>query len=326
MGRPLTACACILAAVALFVLNSELMQAESAAVPPFFMIWLCHSGQALFVPLAPATPPPTAASAAPTALLRPVSRAAFALSVGTMTCNYLFVLALGMASVTVVNAIYMGSIGPTYLLSIALLGERPRAPKQLAVAVVLVGIGLMAADGPPEGGEGGAVGGAVGSSRAGVAVAVLSSMVAACQKVLFKRLVGEAASPAETLRVLGCIGLCHLLCLWPGMLLLHVTRLEPFSLPAAGDARGLCVTVALALCVNLLSTHALFLTGPVFSSAGFALTIPASALADAALHDGKITTTQLGGMCSILVGFVAMACMSDGGAPPATTELKQSAA
>ena len=50
------------------------------------------------------------------------------------------------------------------------------------------------------------------------------------------------------------------------------------------------------------------------------------ALADAALHDGKITTTQLGGMCSILVGFVAMACMSDGGAPPATTELKQSAA
>ena len=76
MGRPVTACACILAAVALFVLNSELMQAESAAVPPFFMIWLCHSGQALFVPLAPAAPPPTAASAAPTALLRPVSRAA----------------------------------------------------------------------------------------------------------------------------------------------------------------------------------------------------------------------------------------------------------
>ena len=110
MGRPLTACACILAAVALFVLNSELMQAESAAVPPFFMIWLCHSGQALFVPLAPAAPPPTAASAAPTTLLRPVSRAAFALSVGTMTCNYLFVVALGMASVTVVNAI--GHDGP----------------------------------------------------------------------------------------------------------------------------------------------------------------------------------------------------------------------
>jgi hypothetical protein len=45
-----------------------------------------------------------------------------------MLANYLFVVALELASVTVVNAIYMGHVGPTLLLSVALLGERSHGP------------------------------------------------------------------------------------------------------------------------------------------------------------------------------------------------------
>ena len=73
----------------------------------------------------------------------------------------------------------------------------------------------------------------------------------------------------------------HLLLLWPGMLLLSVTGLEPLQLPSAAGAEfSLAMNVLCALCVNLLTNWAMALTNPVLSSAGFALTIPAAALAD----------------------------------------------
>jgi hypothetical protein len=77
--RYAVASACLLLSVAFFVANSELMQAEAAAaVPPFFMIWLCHSSMASFLLL-------TAGRAGGAVTLRPLSRAALALSAGTIS-------------------------------------------------------------------------------------------------------------------------------------------------------------------------------------------------------------------------------------------------
>ena len=74
----------------------------------------------------------------------------------------------------------------------------------------------------------------------------------------------------------------HLVCLWPAVVLLHITGFEPFviSLSAATDGdvavgggtgsysqllfEGLGMNVVLALVVNLLSTHAK--TSPHLSS------------------------------------------------------------
>jgi len=133
------------------------------------------------------------------------------------------------------------------------------------------------------------------------------------------------------------MGLCHLLCLWPAMVLLHITGLEvlplPTGLPTAATAslwqlRGLGANVVLALAVNLLSTHAMNLTTPVFSGAGMALTIPASVAADVMLHGGAVSSAiQWAGMVCILAGFLGLVKASGGDAH--TEELaegKQSAA
>jgi len=117
----------------------------------------------------------------------------------------------------------------------------------------------------------------------------------------------------------------HLVCLWPGIVLLHITGFEPFdiTLSAAPDGavaedvvtgsysqllfEGLGMNVVLALIVNLLSTHAMNLTTPVFSGAGMALTIPASVVADLALHGDAVTSvTQWVGMVSIVAGFFGL--------------------
>jgi len=61
------------------------------------------------------------------------------------------------------------------------------------------------------------------------------------------------------------------------------------------------------MAVNLLSTHAMNLTTPVFSGAGMALTIPASVSADVLLHGGAVSSaTQWAGMACILAGFLAL--------------------
>lgn len=214
--RYTVASVCLLLSVVFFVANSELMQAEAEmSVPPFFMIWLCHSAMATFLL------PTIGRPAGSRVTLRAMSRAAIALSIGTMTANYLFVLALRMASVTVVNAIYMGNVGPTYILSVALLGERSGRQKQLAVGLVLLGIALMAVgehddvSGPGIGASNDTVsaaalvsqGAANGQHGAGVAIAVVSSVTFAVYKVLFKHIVGDISSTMDTMRVLGAVGL-----------------------------------------------------------------------------------------------------------------------
>jgi hypothetical protein len=104
----------------------------------------------------------------------------------------------------------------------------------------------------------------------------------------------------------------HLLLLWPGAVVLHFTGVEPFSTPTRMQLQGLGVNVVLALATNLLSTHAMNLTTPVFSGAGMALTIPASVFADVVLHGGAVSSaTQWAGMLGILGGFLGLVASSD---------------
>ena len=118
----------------------------------------------------------------------------------------------------------------------------------------------------------------------------------------------------------------HLLLLWPGAVLLHLTGVEPFSTPTRTQLQGLGANVVLALATNLLSTHAMNLTTPVFSGAGMALTIPASVVADVVLHGGAVSSaTQWAGMLGILGGFLGLVA-SSGDRAAAAAKPKESGA
>eukprot|EP01049_Picozoa_sp_SAG25_P010368 SAG25_NODE_1127_length_3875_cov_3.733316_6_plen_136_part_00 len=111
-GREGAACGAILLSVALFVLNSELMQEETASA--FLMIWLCHSAMAVLRPLSALLPGVAGGGEGEghqhwvrrhTERWRWNARPMLALAALHMGANYLFVVALSMSSVAVVSAI-----------------------------------------------------------------------------------------------------------------------------------------------------------------------------------------------------------------------------
>ena len=91
VAREALACSCILLSVALFVVNSEIMQAESesASVSSYLMIWLCHASMIVLLPVVAAL-----GRGGPDPAVQPLSREVVTLSALHMACNYLFVVAL----------------------------------------------------------------------------------------------------------------------------------------------------------------------------------------------------------------------------------------
>ena len=194
-----------------FVLNSELMQSETAAASftkPAALIWLCHAVMAALL-LAPdvAAAPPTPAAARLTARSAPIVE----ISLEYFVCNWLFVMALPLVGVSVTNAIYQGGLLFVYALSILMLGERATAAKTIAVAISCAGLLLLVpaaastgkAQPPPApmpagGGYQGAMQQPAAaaelearSRRGGSALALLASFAYALFKVRFKQLLRQ---------------------------------------------------------------------------------------------------------------------------------------
>ena len=311
-SKEVKAGALLILAVVLFVFNGELMQIETedAFKQPAILIWLCH---VLMVVLL--------ARAAPTAVpLRPSSPAIVELSVQYFICNWLFVVALPLIGVGVTNALYQGSMVFVYALSIPLLRERPTAGKTAAVLLSCCGLALLvpSGDASADGGDAAATA-TPARALAGWGVGLASSVSFAWFKVRFKLVLqrmGRKEAPdsaAATLRLLGLIGACHLLYLWPILLLLHVTGAEPIGpAPTLPVAAAVLLTATIAVAVNVMSQRALALTSPLFMSVGFAASIPAATLADVALRQLTLTWAAGVGMLLIISSQIAMAACADG--------------
>ncbi|RPA84332.1 hypothetical protein BJ508DRAFT_206294 [Ascobolus immersus RN42] len=121
----------------------------------------------------------------------------------------------------------------------------------------------------------------------GDTLAILGALSYAFYTTLLKYRV-RSESRLPTRHFFGFVGLINLLLLWPGLVFLHVTGLEPFELPSTksiwiilGINAGITFTSDICWAVGML------LTSPVLATVGLGLTIPLAMLGDHLLGKGS---------------------------------------
>ena len=305
----------LLAAVLLFVLNGELMEDEAAASyqKPAALIWFCHS--IMFALLA--YPSSQLDSKRALSKLTVHSLPMVELALEYFVCNYLFVCALPAVGLAQTNAVYQAGIAFVYILSVPLLGEPVSRRKSLAVGMSIVGFVFLlpqASTGEPN--EAPAPEAQIHHVVLGWVSAIAASAIFALYKVRCKQILSDPTELPDTtsgssIRLLGLLGGSTMLYLWPLLVLLHFSGLEPFEFPSTAHVAAMLTLIAvLAVAVNLLSTWSLALSSPLFISVGFAFSIPIALLADVLLRGSSLSWMECGGMLCILCSLVMMAVVA----------------
>lgn len=308
----------LLAAAALFAINSELLQTLGRA---YFVLIVGHGSAALFLPVffialhrwwGPAHPEHLSASEpliacflrmeAPHAVnsVRRTLLLSGVFSTLYMAQNYLVVLAYQFGSVTVTNALWQSSSLIVYALSIWILREKLLLLKVVAVVLGLLGVVLLSVSNDP-----GATG---GHGLLGVLLALGSAAMTAVYAVLFKRF-GEAKSGTLLLATLhmGLIGVWHVVFFWVGIPILHATGWEPWQWPSAQEWARVALSALIAFIVNALTMLTIVLTTPLLVSVGMALVVPASWIADSVSKPHfVIDALGISGICIVIVAFLLL--------------------
>lgn len=114
--------------------------------------------------------------------------------------------------------------------------------------------------------------------------------------------------------VLGAIGVASLLLQWPLFFVFDAAGVEPYELPSPAKARLLALNAGLDTLYNFLLLLGIAVTSPLTMALGSMLVVPASLLADWALH-GVVPTPGAGaGIGLICLGFALLQ------APPGALE------
>ena len=112
----------------------------------------------------------------------------------------------------------------------------------------------------------------------GDGMALLSALSYACYTTLLKVRVGDE-SRVDMQQFFGFVGLFNTVFLWPGLLLLHATGIEPWEMPNDGRVWAIVlVNAAITLTSDLCWAYATLLTSPVVVTVGLSLTIPLAML------------------------------------------------
>lgn len=161
----------------------------------------------------------------------------------------------------------------TLILGSILRVERFSYTKLFSVLASLVGIALISTtDLSPDPSS--------SSSRTpfqifiGDSMALLSAFSYGLYITLLKVRVGDE-SRVDMQQFFGFVGLFNVLCLWPGLFILHATDIELFELPTDGRVWGiLAVNAGITLTSDFCWAYAMLLTTPLVVTVGLSLTIP----------------------------------------------------
>lgn len=127
---------------------------------------------------------------------------------------------------------------------------------------------------------------------------------------MFLKLLGPKESAAFLIEdsglVLGLIGLCSLLVLWPGILILHALDLERFVWPSKHTLLLVCLNGGLDTVYQVFLVIGLGATSPIFMASGVMLTVPASIIYDRVVHGYAMSAMSYVGAVMVLVGFLVL--------------------
>lgn len=110
----------------------------------------------------------------------------------------------------------------------------------------------------------------------GDVMAFVSAVLYGFYTVFMKKRIGDETRVNMPL-FFGLVGLSNVLLLWPGFIILHVTGIEPFSLPPTPRILTIVlVNSASSLVSDFCWAYAMLLTSPLIVTVGLSLTIPLS--------------------------------------------------
>lgn len=110
----------------------------------------------------------------------------------------------------------------------------------------------------------------------GDVMAFVSAVLYGFYAVFMKKRIGDESRVNMPL-FFGLVGLSNVLLLWPGLIVLHLTGVEPFQLPPTQKILTIVlVNSASSLVSDFCWAYAMLLTSPLIVSVGLSLTIPLS--------------------------------------------------
>ena len=106
--------------------------------------------------------------------------------------------------------------------------------------------------------------------------------------------------------VFGFVGVANALLMWPGLLLVDATGIEPFELPPTWFVFG-ALALNAAVGTNLsdvLWAKSVVLTSPLVATLGLSMTIPVALVYDLVIKQSPFSGMYLGGAALVVLGFV----------------------
>ncbi|EWC43751.1 hypothetical protein DRE_07369 [Drechslerella stenobrocha 248] len=221
-------------------------------------------------------------------------------------------VAANMTTPSDLNAINNTSAIFTYVFSVWLLKEPVRMKKNVAVALAVIGVLIIAYGNPSA-----AAPAAEGSAPTGYPNRALGNIITGAGAVLFGlyrvmyklRACLPAAATAEMniafSMIVGCsIGFFTTTVFWVPLPVLHIAGWERFEAPSAEAALWVGVGILCGLLFTTSFLTLISLTGPVLSSVAAMLSIFLVALYDWLFTGHNLTTATLAGGASIIVAFL----------------------
>lgn len=138
----------------------------------------------------------------------------------------------------------------------------------------------------------------------GDAMALVAAMLYGLYAVAFVKVVGDESRVRMPL-FFGFMGVVTIVLLWPGMAVLHWTRLEPFSWPQDAKVWTVVVTNAVAsLVADIAWAYALLFITPLVVTVGLSLTIPLSLVGQMIINAQYASFVYWVGSLIVLSSFV----------------------
>jgi solute carrier family 35 protein F5 len=138
----------------------------------------------------------------------------------------------------------------------------------------------------------------------GDTMAFVSAVLYGFYAVFMKKRIGDESRVNMPL-FFGLVGLSNVLLLWPGLVILHITGIEPFALPPTNKILTIVlVNSASSLVSDFCWAYAMLLTSPLVVSVGLSLTIPLSLVGQMVLDAQYASWLYWVGAAVMVVSFV----------------------
>lgn len=138
----------------------------------------------------------------------------------------------------------------------------------------------------------------------GDVMAFVSAVLYGFYAVFMKKRIGDESKVNMPL-FFGLVGLSNVLLLWPGLVVLHVTGVEPFQMPPSRKILTIVlVNSASSLVSDFCWAYAMLLTSPLIVSVGLSLTIPLSLVGQMVLDAQYASWLYWVGAAIMVVSFV----------------------